>query len=461
MAEKNGGNQSHILVFFFPVQGHMNPMVQFSKRLASKGQKVTIVTTTSASKSMKTGSFGRNLNIELVSDGSEHVQQGSETMKQSVERVQTETTKSLVELIKKIKNSSDANEKYPLKFLVYHYSMPWALNIAREQGIDGGPFYTTPASVKTICYHYHKGVLKLPLEEPTTKLPGLPPLQLEDLPSFFSDPDSDPFFVDIAMQQFSNLSEVKWIFHSTFEKLENEVLEWMANQNLPIKAIGPTIPSMFLDKKLDDDKDYGLNLFEPNVESMKWLDSKETGSVVYASFGSLANLTKEQFEELAWGLYNSNHSFLWVVRESEKEKLPTNFGDRIAEKGLVVTWCTQLQVLAHKAVGCFLTHCGWNSALEALSLGVPMVGMPHRADHPTVAKYVKDVWKVGVRVKVKEGSVTKEEISACIRQVMDTDKGMEFRKAALVWKELAKEAMAEGGSSDKNIEEFVAKMKLT
>lgn len=224
--EKTGGNQSHILVFFFPVQGHMNPMVQFSKRLASKGQRVTIVTTTSAGKSMKTANpscFGSNLKVELVSDGSEHVNPGSETMEQSVERVQLETMKSLAELIKNIKNSSDANEKYPLKFLVYHYSMPWALNIAREQGIDGGPFYTTPASVKTICYHYHKGVLKLPLEEPTTKLPALPPLQLQDLPSFFSDPDTDPVFIKIAMDQFSNLSEVKWIFHSTFDKLEHEV----------------------------------------------------------------------------------------------------------------------------------------------------------------------------------------------------------------------------------------------
>ncbi|KAL6188935.1 hypothetical protein ACLB2K_040326 [Fragaria x ananassa] len=463
MAEKISGKQSHILVFFWPVQGHMNPMLQFSKRLAAKGQLVTMVSTTPASKTMKPGSFGRNMNIKLISDGSEQVHGLSESMEKSHDRCQIEVQKSLNELIKNIKNS-ETNEKYTLKFMVYHYSMPWALNIARENGIDAGPFYTTPASVKTICYQYHKGIMKLPLEEPTTKLPSLPPLQLEDLPSFLSntDSDTDKFFINLAMNQFSNLSEVKWIFHSTFEKLEHEVLEWMTNQNFPVKPIGPTIPSMFLDKRLEDDIDYGFNLFEPNVETcMKWLDSKETGSVVYASFGSLANLTREQFEELAWGLCNSYHNFLWVVRESEKEKLPTNFENQIVEKGLVVTWCKQLQVLSHKAVGCFLTHCGWNSALEALSLGVPMVGMPHRADHPTVAKYVKDVWKVGVKVKVNEGSVLKEEISACIRQVMDKDTGMEFRKAALVWKELAREAADDGGSSDRNIKEFVEKIKST
>ncbi|PRQ46040.1 putative UDP-glucuronosyl/UDP-glucosyltransferase [Rosa chinensis] len=118
---------------------------------------------------------------------------------------------------------------------------------------------------------------------------------------------------------------------------------------------------------------------------MKWLDSKEAGSVVYVSFGSLANLKKEKMEELAWGLNNSNYHFLWVIKESEKEKLPINFFEEISEKGLVVSWCSQLQVLAHKAVGCFVTHCGWNSILEALSLGVPMVAVPQWADQTTNA----------------------------------------------------------------------------
>lgn len=237
----------------------------------------------------------------------------------------------------------------------------------------------------------------------------------------------------------------------------------MESQDWPVKMIGPTIPSTFLDKRLEDDKDYGLSLFKPNVETcMKWLDTKKPGSVVYASFGSLADLSIQQTEELACGLRNSSFNFLWVVRESEQDKLPENFVEEISGKGLVVSWCAQLQVLAHKAVGCFLTHCGWNSTLEALSLGVPMVVLPHWADQPTNAKFVEDVWKVGVRVNVnkKSGLATKEEIAVCIKEVMDKEKGMKFRKASLMWKELAKEAVDEGGSSDKNIEEFVAKVLL-
>ncbi|PRQ38056.1 putative UDP-glucuronosyl/UDP-glucosyltransferase [Rosa chinensis] len=459
-----GAAQSHILVFPFPVQGHMNPMVQFAKRLVSKGQRVTIVTTFSASKSVQTlnpTSFGSNLKMEFISDGSKQVKD-SETIEESIERFRISITKSLTNLMMKIRNSSDASQ-YPLKFVVYHSGMPWVLDVARRQGIDGAPFFTTSGAVATIFHHVHEGTLQLPLEGPRAIMPSMPPLELNDLPTFLSDVESYPAFLKLAMNQYSNLKQVNCIFYSSFDKLEKEVLKWMESQDWPVKMIGPTIPSVFLDKRLEDDKDYGLSLFKPNVETcMQWLDSKKPGSVVYASFGSLANLSIEQTAELAWGLKNSSFNFLWVVRETEKDKLPKNFVEEISGKGLVVSWCPQLQVLAHKAVGCFLTHCGWNSTLEALSLGVPMVVLPHWADQPTNAKFVEDVWKVGVRVNVnkKSGLATKEEIAVRIKEVMNKEKGMKFKKASLIWKELAKEAVDEGGSSDKNIEEFVAKVLL-
>jgi pathogen-inducible salicylic acid glucosyltransferase len=155
------------------------------------------------------------------------------------------------------------------------------------------------------------------------------------------------------------------------------------------------IPSVYLDRQLEDDTEYGLSLFKPALDGcMEWLDSKETGSVVYVSFGSLAALGEEQMAEIAWGLRRSDCYFLWVVRESEEKKLPCNFVEGSSEKGLIVTWSPQLEVLAHKSVGCFMTHCGWNSTLEALSLGVPMVAMPQWIDQPTNAKYIADVWRV-------------------------------------------------------------------
>jgi pathogen-inducible salicylic acid glucosyltransferase len=228
----------------------------------------------------------------------------------------------------------------------------------------------------------------------------------------------------------------------------------------PLRTIGPTIPSMFLDKRLEDDKNYGFSIFKPNTDAcMKWLDDQPKGSVVYVSFGSVAALEVEQMEEIAWGLRMSNRCFLWVVRASEEAKLPKNFVEETCEKGLVVRWCPQLEVLAHEAVGCFVTHCGWNSTLEALSLSVPMVAIPQYSDQSTNAKYIMDVWKMGLKASADEkGLVSREAAEHCIREIMEGERGNEIKKNALKLRKLAKEAVDEGGSSDKNIEEFVAKL---
>jgi len=227
-----------------------------------------------------------------------------------------------------------------------------------------------------------------------------------------------------------------------------------------LRTIGPTIPSMFLDRRLKDDKVYGFSIFKPNTNAcMKWLNDRPKGSVVYVSFGSVANLEVEQMQELAWGLKMSNSYFLWVVRASEEAKLPKNFVDEMSEKGLVVHWCPQLEVLAHEAVGCFVTHCGWNSTLEALSFGVPMIAVPQWTDQSTNAKYIINVWKMGLKAPVDEkGLVTREATKHSIREIMEGERGKEIKKNALKWRKLAKEAVDEGGSSDKNIEEFVAKL---
>ncbi|KAL7247090.1 hypothetical protein ACSBR2_002076 [Camellia fascicularis] len=218
---------------------------------------------------------------------------------------------------------------------------------------------------------------------------------------------------------------------------------------------------MYLDKRLQDDKEYGFSIFNPKIDACKkWLDQRSNGSVVYVSFGSLAQLGVDQMEEIAWSLKNSNYYFLWVVKATEQPKLPKNFMAETVLNGLVVSWCPQLDVLAHRAIGGFVTHSGWNSTLEALSLGVPMVAMPQWTDQTTNAKYVMDVWGMGVRAQCDErGMVRREEVEGCIREVMEGERWKEIRRNATKWGELEIEAVDEGGSSDKNIDEFVAKLK--
>ncbi|KAK4566226.1 hypothetical protein RGQ29_002456 [Quercus rubra] len=138
----------------------------------------------------------------------------------------------------------------------------------------------------------------------------MPSLRINDMPTFLSDTDSDPGVLNLVVNQFSNFHEANWLLCNTFDKLEDEVINWMASQ-WPFKTIGPAIPSMYLDKRLEDDKEYGLNLFKPVMDiCMKWLDTKEIGSVVYISFGSMATIGEEQMEEITWGLKNSNCYFV-------------------------------------------------------------------------------------------------------------------------------------------------------
>ncbi|KAF8369500.1 hypothetical protein HHK36_032481 [Tetracentron sinense] len=451
MEKEEGNCRPHVLVFPFPAQGHINPMLQFSKRLASRGIKVTLATTIFISKSIQ-AEIGA-VSVETISDGFDQgglMEAGSFDAYR--ERFDIVGSKNLAELIEKQDISG-----HPVKCLVYDSFITWVLHLAKRFGLVAAPFFTQSCAVDVIYYHGHQGLLSIPVQGPTISLPGLPLLGIHDMPSFVFKSGPYPGSLSRHLKQFANFEKADWLLFNTFDKLEDKVVNWMAKL-WAVKTIGPTVPSMYLDKRVEGDNDYGLNLFKPNADAcMKWLNTKESGSVVYVSFGSLVALGEEQMEELAWGLKGSNSYFLWVVRQSEANKLPREFVEETYGKGLVITWCPQLEVLAHQAVGCFMTHCGWNSTLEALSLGVPMVAMPQWTDQPTNAKFVQDIWKTGIRVKVdEEGIVRRGEIELCIREVMGEESGTDIRRNACMWKELAKEAVDDGGSSDKNIEEFVA-----
>ncbi|RCV04646.1 hypothetical protein SETIT_1G017200v2 [Setaria italica] len=223
------------------------------------------------------------------------------------------------------------------------------------------------------------------------------------------------------------------------------------------KTVGPTLPSACLDNSDPDDATYGFNIHAPMAaECRAWLDERPARSVMFISFGSLTTPSLDQIAEVAEGLYNSGK----VVRATETWMIPEVIAEKVKERGLIVTWCPQLEVLAHDAVG-FVTHCGWNSVLEGLCIGVPMVAMPQWSDQPMNAKYIEDVWRVGVRVQRNvEGLVRREEVERCVMEVMEGEMSKEYMKNAASWSEKAKSAMRGGGSSDNNIVEFLNKLEL-
>lgn len=137
----------------------------------------------------------------------------------------------------------------------------------------------------------------------------------------------------------------------TYSLLSKQEADYLAS-TWRFKTIGPTVPSFYMDDdRLPSNKTYGFNLFESSAPCMPWLDSQPPCSVVYASYGTVADLDPTQLEELGNGFCNSGKPFLWVVRSSDEHKLSEQLRGKCKERGLIVSWCPQLEVLSHKATG--------------------------------------------------------------------------------------------------------------
>ncbi|KAG2644642.1 UDP-glucosyltransferase UGT13248-like [Panicum virgatum] len=459
----DGSEQSvHVLLLPYPSQGHINPILQFGKRLAARrGVRCTLAATRFAL-SQSQPATGDAVRVAAISDGCDRGGFGEAGgVGAYLRRLEAAGSETLDALLR-----SEAERGRPVRVLVYDAFLPWAPRVARRRGAAAAAFFTQPCAVNVAYAHAFAGRIRPPLaddgEVALAELPGLPAgLRPADLPSFLAQPGDCPAYLDLLVNQFDGLDTADHVLVNSFHELQPQELDYMAS-TWRAKTVGPTVPSAYLDNRLPDDTSYGFHLYTPQTAATKaWLDGWPPRSVVYASFGSLSAPTAVQMAEVAEGLYNCGKPFLWVVRASEAAKIPEDFAGRAKARGLIVTWSPQLEVLAHPAVGCFVTHCGWNSTTEALSAGVPMVAMPQWSDQPMNAKYIEDVWRVGVRVRPdEEGLVRKEEVERCVRDVMHGERSREYRRNAAGWKEKAKRAVSEGGSSDNNIVEFLGKLGL-
>ncbi|ESW26182.1 hypothetical protein PHAVU_003G097400 [Phaseolus vulgaris] len=213
-------------------------------------------------------------------------------------------------------------------------------------------------------------------------------------------------------------------------------------------------------------------------ELVSWLNSKQPKSVVYVCFGSMCRFPDKQLYEMACGLEEAAHDFVWVVpekkgkedeSEEEKEKwLPKGFEERNAKKGLIIRgWAPQLLILGHTAVAAFLTHCGWNSTLEAITAGVPMLTWPVVGDQFYNERLVTEVRGVGLEVGATEWRligygeseklVTSDCIQKAVRRLMDGgDEAQEIRRRAREFADKAKQSLRDGGSSHNNLTALIA-----
>ncbi|GMJ01772.1 UDP-GLUCOSE TRANSFERASE 1, UDP-glucosyltransferase 75B1 [Hibiscus trionum] len=456
--------QPHFLLVSYPVQGHINPSLQFAKYLIRIGVRVAFTTSMSAVRRMTKVPAAQGLSFLPFFDGNDDGTKSRDEKDQSTSEFRHRGKEAISDFI-----ITSENQGKPITCVVYSLLLHWAAEVAREHHIPSAVLWIQPATVFDIFYFYFNGYeasIKGQADESKTKclikLPGLPPLATRDLPSFITASNTDHSTLSLFQEQMEVLAgepNAK-ILVNTFDALEPEALK--AIEKFKMIGVGPLIQSSFLKDPLDSS--LRADIFQCNSNDyLQWLDSKRKSSVVYVSFGSVAILARQIMEEIARALIASGRPFLWVVRnqkargeeETEEDKLSCR--EELEQFGMIVPWCSQVEVLAHPSLGCFVTHCGWNSTMETMVAGVPVVAFPRFADQGTNAKLVEDVWGTGVRVIAnEEGTVERGEIVRCLDLVMgDGEKAREVRKNVEKWKDLAREAAMGGGSLDTNFKAFL------
>ncbi|XP_073144836.1 7-deoxyloganetin glucosyltransferase-like [Henckelia pumila] len=467
----------HAVCIPYPAQGHVNPMLRLAKLLYCKGFHITFVNTEYNHRRLLRARGPDSLNglpgfrFEAIPDG---LPPSDADTTQDVPALCKSTGNTCIgpfrDLLARL-NNSESSGVPPVTCIVSDGVMSFTLEAAEELGIPDVFFWTTSAGGFYAYIQYamlnEKGYSPLKDESYLTNgyldtvlddIPGMEGIRLRDIPSFIRTTSSDDFMVEYVMHETERAKRASAIVLNTFEDLERDVLKQLSLILPPVYAIGPL---QFLEEqyKNKDLELLGSNLWKEDLECLEWLDSKEPNSVVYVNFGSVTVMTPDQLVEFAWGLANSNQKFLWILRpdlvSGEKAILPPEFLEETKERSLMANWCPQQKVLNHSSVGGFLTHSGWNSTLESICSGVPMICWPFFAEQQTNCWLCRTRWGIGMEI---DNNVKRDEVKSLVVELMSGDKGKEMKRRAMEWKRLAQESAQ--SSSHQNLDKVIDQVLL-
>ncbi|KAI3445744.1 hypothetical protein Pfo_002409 [Paulownia fortunei] len=462
----------HAVVIPYPAQGHIAPVLRLAKLLHYRGFFITFVNTEFnhnrlvRARGPESVKGVEDFQFKTIPDG---LPPSNCDATQDIPLLSQSMSKNcLAPFLDLIKNLNDSPDCPNVSCIVSDGVMSFTLDAAEKLNIPEVVFFTTSACGFTGYLHYAELVARgyVPFKDESCFtngyldteidwIPGMKGVRLRDIPTFIRTTDPDDIMLNYNIVQHENASRAKAIIFNTFDELEEEVLEAIRARFDNVYTIGPL---QLLEKEIYQRKltSIGSSLWKEDMDCLDWLDQRENDSVLYINFGSITPLSPAQMVEFAWGLSNSNQHFLWIIRpdlmNGKGSVLPEGFLEETKGRGLMVGWCPQEQVLAHRAVGGFLTHCGWNSTIETISEGVPMVCWPFFAEQQTNCRYACTTWEIGVEI---EGDVTRGKVEKMVRLMMEGEKGKEMRKKALEWKQKSHLAAKPGGSSYRNLEKLI------
>ncbi|XP_030496312.2 linamarin synthase 2-like [Cannabis sativa] len=465
----------HAVCVPFPAQGHVNPMMQLAKLLHSRGFHITYVNTEFnhrrliRSKGLDSVKGLSDFHFETIPNG---LPPSDRDATQDIPSLCDSTRNNCLSPFKKLLHKlNNCYEVPPVTCIVTDGLMTFGIEAAREFGIPEVVIWTSSACSFLAYLHYDELVKKglVPfkdenfmkdgtLDTPIDWIPGLRDIRLKDLPSFIRVLSTDDIMFDFLGSQARNCLTSSAIIFNTFQELDQEVLDSISVIFPNIYTIGPLF---MLHRHLPVEsqvKSMSTSLWKEDSTCINWLDKKEPNSVVYVNYGSITTMTEDNLKEFAWGLANSNHSFVWIVRpdvvmgSNSAKVLSEDFFEEIKDRGLLVNWCSQKNVLEHSSVGVFLTHCGWNSTIETICAGVPVICWPFFADQQTNCHFACKTLGIGVEISP---DVKREEVSMLVKEMMEGEKGKKMKEKSLYWKKKAYETTDIKGDSYNNFDKLI------
>ncbi|KAK9671094.1 hypothetical protein RND81_12G006600 [Saponaria officinalis] len=275
-----------------------------------------------------------------------------------------------------------------------------------------------------------------------------------------------PEFADFVAKQHKILNFESGRLYNTSRLIEGKYMDLLGELPVNLKkrlfAVGPLNPVQIKPGNKDN-----------KHRCLDWLDKQEVNSVIYVSFGTATTMTDDQIRELASGLEKSGQKFIWVLRDADKfgafgqvesprllPQLPEGYEERVRKKGLVIReWAPQLEILAHPSTGGFLSHCGWNSCMESISMGVPIAAWPMHYDQPKNSVLVTQVLGIGTLVRDwgdRTNVIASTTIENVVVKLMMSEEGREIRRRAAELGRRVQESVAKGGSSRLEVDNFIA-----
>ncbi|XP_062153406.1 UDP-glycosyltransferase 83A1-like [Alnus glutinosa] len=447
----------HVLVLPCPAQSAVNALMRFSREMAKHGFKITFVNTEFIHKSIVSAMpeegmrslMDSNINLVSIPDSLEIEGKNMGSLMEVMSRTMPG---GVEELIKGI-NASNGDEN--ITCIVADGVLGWAMELANKMGIRGVMYWCVAAAVfalqMSVPNLIHDGILdadgfSTKKVERIQLSPGIPAIETSNLP-WAAMPMADP-------------SKQKILFHFMTRNMEPCKLAdwWLCNTAYELEPASVALFPKLLPIGPLLENDQTGQFRQEDSSCLSWLDRQAPCSVIYISFGSVANLDPVQFQELALGLKLTNRPFLWAVDQRNIDRAKNEFPDE--SEGActkIVDWAPQTKVLAHPAVACFISHCGWSSITEAISNGVPFLCWPLFLDQFLDKSYICEEWKVGLGFdQAENGVVLRGEVAKKVEQLLSNES---IRARALELKETMLKTTAKGGQSSKNFNNFVKWLK--